>query len=67
MDRDPVDRSLGEMAPSEGPDRASGGASAAQTNDNPGTPPQPTLPIDDHVHWLLAVGLLWGVWRLSRG
>jgi hypothetical protein len=69
MDRDPVDRSLGEMAPSEGPsegaDRASGGASAAQTNNNPGTPPQPTLPIDDHVHWLVVAGLVWGVWKLK--
>lgn len=30
-------------------------------------PSPPSVPIDDHVHWLLAAGLLWGAWRLWRG
>jgi hypothetical protein len=79
MAQDPVDRSLGEQAapsgPSEGAQTASktGGAMTAASGPpddpgrrtNPGSPSD--VPIDDHVHWLLAAGLLWGVWRLSRG
>lgn len=42
-------------------------ASTAQNGSNPGTPDNPTVPIDDHVHWLLAAGVLWGAWRIARG
>lgn len=32
---------------------------------NPGSPSD--VPIGDHLHWLAALGILWGVWRLGRG
>ncbi len=50
-------------APSED---ASGEAStaSASTNDRD-VPNPPSVPIDDHLHWLVVAGLLWGIWRLS--
>jgi hypothetical protein len=39
-------------------------ASASKSNDRD-VPPPPSVPIDDHLHWLVVVGLLWGIWRLS--
>lgn len=43
---------------------ASGARSSSATRD---APDPPAVPIDDHLHWLLGVGLLWGVWRLWSG
>lgn len=43
------------------------GPRASASSDNPSLPEEPTVPIDDHLHWLLAAGVLWGVWRLGRG
>jgi len=45
----------------------SSGAGAATQADNPSLPDEPTVPIDDHLHWLLVAGILWGAWRLWRG
>lgn len=45
---------------------ASATAEKATTNRSAPDPPNP-VPIDDHLHWLLAAALLWGVWRLRGG
>lgn len=45
-------------------DGAAGTTAGARTSDRD-VPSPPDVPIDDHLHWLLALGLLWGVWRLS--
>lgn len=49
--------------------RASKSAETSRSQaDNPPLPgDEPTVPIDDHLHWLLAAGVLWGAWRLWRG
>lgn len=44
---------------------ATGGQPTSSDRDVP-TPPDP-VPIDDHIHWLVVAGLLWGAWRISRG
>lgn len=46
---------------------ASREASSSRSADSPPTPGRPTVPIDDHLHWLLAAGVLWGTWRLCGG
>jgi hypothetical protein len=38
--------------------------SSTSTSDRD-VPKPPNVPIDDHLHWLVAAGLLWGIWRLS--
>lgn len=43
----------------------SAAGTAASTSDNPPLPDP--VPIDDHLHWLLVAGLLWGAWRIGRG
>lgn len=51
------------------PQRASKSAETSRTQaDNPPLPgDEPTVPIDDHLHWLLVAGIFWGAWRLCRG
>ena len=44
----------------------SGSGADARTADRD-VPPPPSVPIDDHLHWLLVAGVLWGAWRLWRG
>lgn len=44
---------------------ASGGRARSSDRTVP-NPPDP-VPIDDHLHWLVVAGLLWGVWRIGRG
>lgn len=73
MTQDPVARSLGPTAaPSTetgGLQASSGGGSATASATAPPLPeddPQ-NVPIDDHLHWLLAAGALWGIWRITRG
>lgn len=57
------DGQKGELA-DENTRSASGTRSSSDTRD---VPSPPAVPIDDHLHWLLAAGLLWGMWRLSGG
>lgn len=63
LERDPEGRSSGSGPNSSG--RQTAESASASTNDNPPLPDP--VPIDDHLHWLLVAGLLWGVWRLMRG
>lgn len=69
---------LGQMSQRDGrdateqssPQKESGGprsASASRTNQNVPEPPPPSVPIDDHLHWLLVAGVLWGAWRIWSG
>lgn len=47
---------------------ASGQASAAgASSDDRNVGDPPSVPIDDHVHWLAVLGILWGMWRIWRG
>lgn len=41
--------------------------SATAPSDDRDAPSPPTVPIDDHVHWLAIAGVLWGGWRLWGG
>jgi len=41
------------------------GRTRVTAKDNPPLPPP--VPIDDHLHWLLVAGILWGAWRIGRG
>jgi hypothetical protein len=52
------------------------GASAEQTDSDPGSPDDPDrrdpgspsdVPIGDHLPWLAMAGLLWGAWQIGRG
>jgi hypothetical protein len=69
---------LGQMAQRDGrgtteqssSQEESGGAetaSARTSSQNVPNPPSPSVPIDDHLHWLLVAGVLWGAWRIWRG
>lgn len=52
--------SSGNKAPGEA------STASATTNDRD-VPNPPSVPIDDHLHWLVVAGLLWGAWRIWRG
>lgn len=65
LERESAARSSQETAEAAG--EGSAAKASASSNDNPGTPENPTVPIDDHLHWLLVAGVLWGAWRLHRG
>ncbi len=65
LDRESATRSSRETADASGEGETAEAATAS--SDNPGTPETPTVPIDDHLHWLVIAGVLWGVWRLHRG
>jgi len=63
---------LGQMQSraSAAEEQSQSGASAPDEPDapdrrNPGSPSN--VPIDDHLHWLAVLGILWGVWRIGRG
>jgi hypothetical protein len=46
--------------------KTSDGRGKASVSSDPGTPEDPDqVPIGNHLHWLLAAGVLWGIWRLS--
>jgi hypothetical protein len=66
-----LDRS--EETSGESPSQRSASARTAATGGQPTSsdrdvpnPPDP-VPIDDHLHWLVVAGLLWGAWRIGRG
>jgi len=61
-----LDRNSGGRAEASSADRTSA-PDRAKTADDPGLPDEPTVPIDDHLHWLLVAGVLWGAWRVHRG
>lgn len=60
-----------EASRSDGKKETSGGAlgeastASASESDDREVPNPPNVPIDDHLHWLVVAGLLWGIWRLS--
>jgi len=60
------DASRGDGKKATSNEKAPGEASTASatTNDRD-VPTPPSVPIDDHLHWLIVAGLLWGIWRLS--
>jgi hypothetical protein len=64
MDRQ--SRAQGNTATSSSRSAGSASGANAQTADGE-VPPPPSVPIDDHLHWLLVAGVLWGAWRLWRG
>lgn len=65
---------LGRMHRKRGPGATAGSeseggqnASARRSGGTVPEPPPPSVPIDDHLHWLLVAGVLWGAWRMWRG
>lgn len=65
---------LGRMDRKRGPGATAGSeseggrnASARRSGGTVPEPPPPSVPIDDHLHWLLVAGVLWGAWRMWRG
>lgn len=64
-----LDRSEKEEDPSSSLETRREGtrtSSATQASDRD-VPNPPSVPVDDHLHWLLGAGLLWGVWRFWHG
>lgn len=43
------------------------GRTASASRSGQSVPEPPSVPIDDHLHWLLVAGVLWGAWRLWGG
>lgn len=58
-------RSDGKKETSAGSLGEASTASASESDDHRDVPNPPDVPIDDHLHWLVVAGLLWGIWRLS--
>jgi hypothetical protein len=50
---------------STGSETARAAKSSSSGPEPPDEPPQ--VPIDDHLHWLVVAGVLWGAWRIWRG
>lgn len=70
MARESSGREGGEASPRQGssPEASAASASAASVSSSDrDVPDPPSVPIDDHLHWLLVAGVLWGVWRLWGG
>ena len=65
MDRESA--SQGGAAPAQSSTADAGTGGQATTADRTVPDPPDPVPIDDHLHWLVVAGLLWGAWRIGRG
>lgn len=54
-----------EASSSREPQRRQQGAESQTAARN--VPEPPGVPIDDHLHWLVVAGVLWGIWRIWQG
>lgn len=69
-----LSRELGQMdreensTASKNESAAQGSSGGTAKTSGPGLPDNPDpVPIDDHLHWLVVAGILWGSWRIGRG
>ncbi|GEM_PF-7021889 len=62
-EREQSNQTASSEAPS-GPERP---PAARRSDQDVPSPPPPSVPIDDHLHWLLVLGVLWGAWRVWQG
>lgn len=65
LDRSDSQAGSGETDTRDNAPEQAATASASSNDRDPGDPP--SVPIGDHLHWLVVAGILWGAWRIGRG